>query len=93
MPLNHGLTVCWSEEGTSARWSAMSERTWLADFLGHELISRGPTRNPCQIPANHCHKCQGGYGPAQLHVDSRGVDSQGKARRLGAASLASRNDD
>ena len=29
LPLNHGFTVCWSEEGTSAKWLAISERTWL----------------------------------------------------------------
>src|SRR2546426_12549561 len=29
LPLNHGFTVCWSDESTSVRWPGMSERTWL----------------------------------------------------------------
>src|SRR5258705_8194069 len=28
-PSNHGLTVCWSEDGTSVRCFSISERTWL----------------------------------------------------------------
>jgi len=27
LPLNHGLTVCWSVEATSVRWPGCSERT------------------------------------------------------------------
>ncbi len=27
MPLNHGLTVCWSDDATSVKWSTISERT------------------------------------------------------------------
>src|SRR5207247_2381211 len=30
LPVNHGLTVCWSEDATSVQWLARSEeRTWL----------------------------------------------------------------
>src|SRR6266576_2003924 len=29
LPLNHGFTVCWSDDCTSMRWPGMSERTWL----------------------------------------------------------------
>src|SRR5258706_11964181 len=29
LPLNHGLTVCWSVDTTSRAWLAISERMWL----------------------------------------------------------------
>src|SRR6266568_3399530 len=29
LPLNHGLTVCWSVDTTSRAWPAISERMWL----------------------------------------------------------------
>src|SRR5271170_7714562 len=29
LPLNHGLTVCWSVDTTSMTWLAISERIWL----------------------------------------------------------------
>src|ERR1700677_3306170 len=34
LPLNHGLTVCWSVDTTSMMWPAIRERMWL------ETISR-----------------------------------------------------
>src|SRR5207245_6393233 len=46
LPANQGFTVCWSEEGTSARWLAMRERTWL-DMTSRAKRSspEGPRRN------------------------------------------------
>src|SRR5580658_1912229 len=29
LPLNHGLTVCWSVDTTSMTWLAIRERMWL----------------------------------------------------------------
>src|SRR6266404_9826596 len=29
LPLNHGLTVCWSVDATSIRWLAINDRKWL----------------------------------------------------------------
>src|SRR5258708_32281034 len=30
LPLNHGLTVCWSVDATSVRWPGCRERTWAS---------------------------------------------------------------
>ena len=36
MPLNQGLTVCWSVEATSNRWFACRERTFTFRFRSAE---------------------------------------------------------
>src|SRR3989442_83300 len=50
LPLNHGFTVCWSDETTSVRWPGMSERTWLASTCPASASSPAPLRPSRQLP-------------------------------------------
>src|SRR5258708_36919821 len=53
-PLNHGLTVCLSEEATSTKWLAINERRWPETIScarrpfgeGHIAIGRTTTIPP-----------------------------------------------
>src|SRR6266576_3976253 len=50
LPLNHGFTVCWSEETTSVRWPGMSERTWLASTCPASASSPARLKASRQLP-------------------------------------------
>src|SRR5262245_54100296 len=47
-PLNHGLTVCRSDELTSTGWGAISARMWLAT-TGFASVPAGAVRDASQV--------------------------------------------
>src|SRR5712671_499252 len=83
LPLNHGFTVCWSDETTSVRWPGMSERTWLASTCPESASSPARLKASRQLPTATV--------ASEAASASQRVATAGRLRRTRVVPAASRS--
>src|SRR5438034_2996703 len=86
LPLNHGFTVCWSDESTSVRWPGMSERTWLVSTSSVSVSPAARHSASRQLPS-----ATAAREAARASARHVGRDALGSAVARSAARTRSRN--
>src|SRR5580704_10753525 len=83
LPVNQGLTVCWSVEATSVRWLAINERTW-AETISWDRRSSIEVRitKGMAIKRTSAAAANGASAPGQPHAETQRHDQRGGSALL-----------